>query len=141
MDYDTAPAAAFGHSLTGLTVNLLCRDVGQEAAFLQAVFGMEVHRLSRDFAILVYAGRPFQAHSDASFAGHPLHALLPEAGPRGTGAELRLHESDPDTACLQAAAFPEAMVLAAPRDKPAQGLREAVILSPAGYPWVPGRRI
>lgn len=102
---------------------------------------MEVHRLLRDFAMPVYAGRPFQLHSDASFEGHPLHALLPEAGPRGTGAELRLHESDPDAACLQAAAFSEAMVPAAPRDKPAHGLREAVILSPAGYPWVPGRRI
>lgn len=141
MDYDTAPAAAFGHSLTGLSVNLLCRDVGREAGFLQAVFGMEVHRLSRDFAILVYAGRPFQLHSDASFAGHPLHALLPEAGPRGAGMELRLHESDPDAACARAGAVEGAMVLAGPRDKAAHGLREAVILSPGGYAWVPSRRI
>lgn len=141
MDYESAPAAAFGHSLTGLTVNLVCRDVGREAAFLQAVFAMQVHRLSRDFAILVYGGRPFQLHSDGSFSGHPLHALLPEAGPRGAGMELRLHESDPDAACMQAAAFADAMVLAEPRDKPAHGLREAVILSPAGYAWVPSRRI
>jgi hypothetical protein len=141
MDLESIPAAAFGHSLTGLTVNLLCRDVGAEAAFLHAVFGMSVHRLSRDFAILVYAGRPFQLHSDASFASHPLHALLPEAGPRGAGMELRLHESDPDAACARAAACPDVLVLAEPRDKPAHGLREAVILSPEGYAWVPSRRL
>jgi hypothetical protein len=141
VDYETAPAATFGHSLTGLTVNLLCRDVGREAAFLETVFGMAVHRLSRDFAILVYAGRPFQLHSDGSFAGHPLHALLPEAGPRGAGMELRLHESDPDAACARAEGVPDATVLAGPRDKAAHGLREAVILSPEGYAWVPSRRI
>ncbi len=141
MDYDTTPAATFGHALTGLSVNLLVRDVEGEAAFLRAVFGMAVHRLSPDFAILVYAGQPIQLHADATFASHPLHALLPEAGPRGAGAELRLHETDPDDACLRAADWPDAMVLAPARDKAAHGLREAVILSPAGYAWVPSRRI
>lgn len=141
MDYDTVPAAAFGHALTGLTVNLLCRDVGREAAFLQDVLGLPVHRLGPDFAIAVYAGRPLQLHSDASFASHPLHGLLPEAGPRGAGIELRLHETDPDAACARAEGFDGAMVLAPPADKAAHGLREAVILSPSGYAWVPSRRI
>lgn len=141
MDYDATPAAAFGHALTGLSLNLLVRDVAGEAAFLRTVFGMAVHRLSPDFAILVYAGQLIQLHADATFAAHPLHALLPEAGPRGAGAELRLHETDPDDACARAAAFGGGVVLAPPRDKAAHGLREAVILSPAGYAWVPSRRI
>lgn len=141
MDYETVPARDFGHALRGLSVNLLVRDVRAEAAFLLAVFGMEAHRVSADFAILTHAGQPFQLHSDASFGRHPLSALLPEAGPRGAGIELRLHEADPDQAAARALDFETGMVLQAPVDKPGHGLREAVILSPSGYAWVPSRRI
>ena len=58
MDYDTVPAPAFGHALRAITVNLLCRDVAGEVAFLVAVFGMQAHQVSRDFAILLHAGQP-----------------------------------------------------------------------------------
>lgn len=141
MDYETVAARDFGHALRGLSVNLLVRDVAAEVAFLVEVFGMQAHRLSADFAILTHAGQPFQLHSDASFGRHPLSALLPEAGPRGAGIELRLHESDPDQAATRAQRFEAGMVLQAPLDKPGHGLREAVILSPSGYAWVPSRRI
>lgn len=141
MDYETVPARDFGHALRGLSVNLLVRDVRAEAAFLVAVFGMQAHRVSVDFAILTHAGQPFQLHSDASFGRHPLSALLPEAGPRGAGIELRLHEADPDQAATRAQNLEGGMVLQAPLDKPGHGLREAVILSPSGYAWVPSRRI
>lgn len=140
MDYQTVPARDFGHSLRGISVNLLCRDLAAEASFLRAVFDMEVYRESRDFAIVVHAGQPFQLHSDAAFASHPLVALLPEAGARGAGIEIRLHEADPDQAAARAEAA-GGMVLQAPRDKAGHGLREAVILSPAGYAFVPSRRI
>lgn len=141
MDYETIPAAQFGHALTGISINLLVRDVRAEAAFLAEVFGMAVHRLSADFAIVLHADQPFQLHSDASFASHPLTALLPEAGLRGAGIELRLHEADPDLAAQRAARVETAMILQAPTDKRGHGLREAVILCPAGYAWVPSRRI
>lgn len=141
MDYETVEAATFGQALRGLTVNLLCRDVLAEAAFLTQVLGLAVHRLSADFAIVSYGAQAFQLHSDASFAAHPLHGLLPEGGLRGAGIELRLHETDPDTAVARAAAHSGATVLAEPRDKAAHGLREAVILSPSGYAWVPSRRL
>ena len=141
MDYETVAARDFGHALRGLSVNLLVRNVQAEAAFLVAVFGMQAHRVSADFAILTHAGQPFQLHSDASFGRHPLSALLPEAGPRGAGIELRLHEADPDQAATRAQNLEGGMVLQAPLDKPGHGLREAVILSPSGYAWVPSRRI
>jgi hypothetical protein len=141
MDYENVPAAAFGHALSGISVNLLVRDVRAEAAFLAAVFDMQAHRLSADFAIMLHAGQPFQLHSDATFAAHPLFALLPESGPRGAGIELRLHEADPDLAAARLADFPDAMLLQPPTDKPGHGLREAVILCPNGYAWVPSRRI
>lgn len=141
MDYASIDAPGFGHALHGLSVNLLLRDVQAEVAFLTAVFDMQAHLASRDFAIMVYAGQPLQLHSDASFASHPLPSLLPEAGARGAGLELRLHETDPDMACQRAAEFAGAVILQSPRDKAAHGLREAVILDPEGYAWVPSRRI
>lgn len=141
MDYDTISAADFGHALRGISVNLLLRDVRREAAFLAAVFGMDIRRLSDDFAIVLHAGQPFQLHSVASFARHPLHGILPESGPRGAGIELRLHEADPDRAVQRLADFPDAILLQAATDKSGHGLREAVILCPEGYAWVPSRRI
>jgi catechol 2,3-dioxygenase-like lactoylglutathione lyase family enzyme len=140
MDLDTVDAPDFGRSLCGLTLNLLVRDVRAEVAFLTAVFGIVAHRTNRDYAILGYAGQLLQLHADATYHANPVPALLPEAGPRGAGVEIRLHETDPDEAVVRAAAFPDAIVLAAPADKP-HGLREAYLLCPNGYTWVPSRRI
>jgi hypothetical protein len=141
MNFETIPAEEFGKSLSGLSVNLLVRDVRAQATFLKEVFGIHVHRLSNDFAICVHAGHPFQLHSDQSFSSHPIYGLLPEAGPRGAGIELRLHEVDPDLAVEKLAGFPDAVLLAAATDKPGHGLREAVILCPNGYAWVPSTQL
>lgn len=141
MDYDTVPAAEFGHSLRAVTVNLLVRDVLAEVAFLTQVFMLTAHRASADFAILLHAGQPIQLHADHTYSAHPLLGLLPETPPRGAGIELRLHEADPDHAAQAAAQFTDAVILQPPTDKPAHGLREAVILCPDGYAWVPSRRI
>ena len=137
MEYETAQAQAFGQSLRGLSVNLLCRDVLGQVAFLTGVFGLVAHRVSREFAIVVHGDQPFQLHSDGTFASHPLHALLPESGPRGAGIELRLHGVDPDAAASCTRTFAAAMALQLPTDKLGHGLREAVILDPEGYVWVP----
>jgi hypothetical protein len=58
----------------------------------------------------------------------------------GAGVEIRLHEADPDLAAAQAEGA-GGMVLQPPTDKKGHALREAVILSPAGYAFVPSRRI
>lgn len=140
MDYETAKAEDFGRSLSGIGLNLLVRDVERLAAFLGAVFGMTAHRLSRDFAIMSYHGDVFQLHADPTYHSHPLPSLLPEAGPRGAGVEIRLYETDPDAAAERASAFPEATLLQPPTDKP-HGLRECYILCENGYAWVPSRRL
>jgi predicted enzyme related to lactoylglutathione lyase len=137
MDYETVQAADFGASLRGLGINLLVPDVLAEVGFLTACLGMTAHRVSRDFAIVTYGATPFQLHQDATYARHPLHGLLPQAAPRGAGAELRLYNTDPDAAAAKAETA-GGMVLQAPADKP-HGLREAYLLSPAGYCWVPSR--
>ena len=137
MDYETVSAEDFGAGLRGLGLNLLVRDVRAEAAFLQAVFGMTAHRVSADFAIMVYGGQVFQLHSDGTYHANPLLGLLPETPPRGAGIEIRLYDSDPE-ACAARAEAAGAMVLQAPADKP-HGLREAYILCENGYAWVPSR--
>ena len=140
MDYETVDAGDFGRSLKGLGLNLLVRDVRALAAFLEDVFAMKAHRVSGDFAIMVYGADIFQLHSDQTYHSHPLPSLLPEAGPRGAGAEIRLYETDPDAAAERAKRHERAVILQAPADKP-HGLRECVILCENGYAWVPSRRI
>lgn len=140
MEFETVSPEDFGRSLKGIGINLLVRDVKALAGFLTAVFGMTAHRISADFAIMAYAGEVFQLHADATYHSHPLPSLLPEAGARGAGIEIRLYETDPDAAAARAAAFPDATILQVPADKP-HGLRECVILCGNGYARVPSRRI
>lgn len=137
MDFETVSAPDFGRSLSGFGVNLLVRDVPLQAGFLSRVFGMQVHRVSRDFAIIGYHGQLLQLHADGTYHANPLLSLLPEAGPRGAGAELRLFHTDPDRA-TEIAQAEGGMILQPPTDKP-HGLREAYILDPGGYVWVPSR--
>ncbi|MDU8941994.1 VOC family protein [Ovoidimarina sediminis] len=139
MDYTTVSAPAFGKSLSGIGLNLLTRDVPRLVSFLEEVFAMTAHQASADFAIVTYGREVFQLHSDATFAAHPLPTLLPEAGARGAGIEIRLYETDPDAAAARARAF-GAHILQAPANKP-HGLRECVILSDEGYAFVPSRRL
>ena len=135
MDLETVSADAFGRSLTGIGVNLLTRDVRGLAGFLSEVFGLSVHRLSDDFAILRHGAMMLQLHSDASFARHPVPGLIPENPPRGGGVQLYLFGIDPDAAIARATAAGH-VVLEPARDKP-HGLREGTILSPEGYAFSP----
>jgi hypothetical protein len=140
MDFSTIEPADLGRGLRGLGLNLLVRDVRQEATFLAEVLGLTVPRLTADFAIVAHGAQVMMLHSDASYHNHPLPSLLPEAGPRGAGVEIRLYGIDPDAACARLPEWPRASLLQPATDKP-HGLREAVILSPEGYAWVPGRAI
>ncbi|MEM6480206.1 MAG: glyoxalase [Pseudomonadota bacterium] len=137
MDYQTVEADKFGASLRGIGLNLLVRDVLAEASFLKEIFGMEAFQPSDDFAIMTYGAAVFQLHADGTYHSNPLLSLVPEAGARGGGAEIRLYDTDPDAATLRAEHY-GATVLQAPSDKP-HGLREAYILCDNGYAWVASR--
>lgn len=137
MDFDSVTAPDFGRSLSGLGLNLLVRDVPKHAGFLVEVFEMQAHRVSKDFAIIAYHGQLLQLHADGTYHANPLPSLLPEAGPRGSGAELRLFETDPDKAAARAEDA-GGMILQPPTDKP-HGLRETYIMDPDGYVWVASR--
>ena len=141
MDLETVSAADFGRGLSGIGLNILVRDVEKTVRFLGEVFGMSAHQVSRDFAILTYGREVLQLHADHTYHSHPLPALLPEAGPRGGGIELRLYETDPDAAAAKATAGDfGATLLQAPENKPL-GLLECVILCRDGYAWLPSRRL
>jgi len=135
MDLETVSAEDFGRSLTGVGVNLLSPDVRALAAFLSDVFGLSIHRLSDDFAIVRHDQTMIQLHFDGTYHSHPLLGLVPETPPRGAGAQLYLFGVDPDAAIARADALGH-MVLETPADKP-HGLREATILSPEGYAFSP----
>jgi hypothetical protein len=139
MNFETVSPEDFGASLKGLGLNILVRDVVAQADFLKAVFDMQAHRVTADFAIMIYGDQVFQLHSDSTYHSHPLPSLLPEAGARGAGAEFRLYMSDPDEAEAKALAL-GAHILQGPKDKP-HGLREAYILCENGYAWVPSRML
>lgn len=134
MDYETASADTFGASLKGIGLNLLVRDVKAQVAFLEDIFQLKSHRVSQDFAILTYFGDVMQIHADHTYGANPLLGLLPEAGVRGAGAEIRLYQTDPDDAAARAKAR-GAYILQEPTDKP-HGLRETYIICENGYAWV-----
>ena len=137
MDYETVKAEEFGASLRGIGINILVRDVAAQVAFLTQVFDMKAYQTTADFAIMTYGDTVFQVHSDGTYHSNPLLSLVPEAGARGGGAELRLYDTDPEEAAARAEAF-GATILQPPTDKP-HGLRETYILCDNGYAWVASR--
>lgn len=129
------PAAAYGRSLRGLTLNLLVRDINASLPFHRAVLGAEVVYSDPDFAVLSYAEVGWMLHADHTYLDHPLHASLGPEQPRGVGAELRLHGRDPEVAEAAARRLGYTVV-ARTTDKP-HGLREVYIMDVDGYLWVP----
>jgi predicted enzyme related to lactoylglutathione lyase len=136
-DTPTRPEpAVFGRSLgPGLGVNLLVADVAAAARFQQTVLGARLVWSEADFAILSACGATWMLHGDRSYRDHPLGRAVAGQAARGAGVELRLYGSDPDAAARQAEAA-GGTVLCPPLDKP-HGLREAYIIDPEGYVWVP----
>ena len=133
---DGFPSAdAYGRSLKGFGVNILVRDVARSVAFLTEILEVEAVYAERDFAVCRHKGQDWMLHSDASYHSNPLLALTGDGAIRGAGLELRLYGIDPDAAAARAEAAGHTL-LQAPADKP-HGLREAFLVDPDGYVWVP----
>ena len=133
------PADEYGRSLGGFSFNLLVRNVAKAIAFQRGVLGAVVVYSDADFAVLRRAlpgaTVEWMLHADHTYGDHPLLALTGDNALRGVGVELRLHGLDPDAAASTAHKL-DFTVLQAPADKP-HGLREAYIVDPDGYVWVP----
>ena len=139
----TVSGKVYGKSLAGIGINLLVKNVEMTAAFLQDILGATTIRQDSDFAIMGYSSAHFMLHQDRTYFDNQLLSLLPEAGARGAGIELRFYETDPDEAQRKAELLAEqyhCSVLRPCSDRP-HGLRECHILSADGYCFVPSRRL
>jgi catechol 2,3-dioxygenase-like lactoylglutathione lyase family enzyme len=134
-------ADAYGRSLRGLSFNLLVKDVPRSVKFQTEVLGARLVYADADFAVLRFAdplggeAAEWMLHADHTYGAHPLLGLTGDGALRGIGIELRLHNCDPDAATARARALGYT-VFAEPADKP-HGLREAYLVDPDGYMWVP----
>jgi catechol 2,3-dioxygenase-like lactoylglutathione lyase family enzyme len=129
------PAPDYGRSLRGLSLNLLVRDVNAALPFYRDVLGAEVVYSDPDFAVLRYAAVEWMLHADHTYQEHPLAATLGAEQKRGIGAEIRLHDCDPDQA--EAAARDLGFTVLVPATDKGHGLREVYLLDQDGYVWVP----
>ena len=139
IDLDTVDPDTFGAGLRGIGLNLLVRDVPAQVAMLGDVFDMRAFQPTADFAILTYGDEVLQLHADGTYHSHPLGAVVAAVDARGPGIEIRLYETDPDVAVERARAR-GLEILQEPAVKP-HGLREAFIICPNGYVWVPSRPV
>ncbi len=128
-------AMEYGRALTGLTINLLVRDIDASLHFQREVLGAEVLYSDSEFAALQGIGASWMLHADSTYSHHPLRGAVEDLPARGGGVELRLHNCDPDAAEAAARAH-DYTVLDGAADKP-HGVREVFLIDPDGYVWVP----
>lgn len=129
-------AAEYGRALTGLSLNLLVRDVARSLPFYTKVLGFHVHYSDVDFAALERDGVAIQLHADHCYDGTPWASRLAGAGKRGLGAEIRIMGIAPDVAERSAAEHGGA-VLVATQDT-AHGWRDCILEDPDGYTFAVG---
>jgi catechol 2,3-dioxygenase-like lactoylglutathione lyase family enzyme len=129
-------AADYGRSLSGLSVNLIVRDVGRSIPFYTGVLGLRLLYSDEDFAALEREGVHLQLHADHTYAKMPWAAQLRDDSRRGLGAEIRILGVDPDAAEGRArdGGF---TVLVPVRDWP-HGWRDCVLEDPDGYTFAVG---
>lgn len=129
---------AFGAAIPpGLGVNLLVRDLEAALRWQAEVLEAEALYWEDHFAVLRRGPARWLLHSDWSYRNHEMTGAVAGVAARGAGAELRLYGLDPDVAEARARAR-GGTVLAGAADKP-HGLREAHLVDPEGYVWVPCR--
>lgn len=119
----------------GQWLNILVADLNSAIEFQTEVLGCETIYRDQAFAIMRFADTSWMIHADTTYATHPMGALLGEVKSRGAGCEIRIHGCDPDAA-QERARENGFTVMAETKDKP-HGLREAFLIDPDGYVWVP----
>ncbi len=129
-------AAEYGRTLSGLSVNLIVRDVVRSIPFYTKVLELRLLYSDEDFAAFEREGMRLQLHADHTYARMPWAARLREDSRRGLGAEIRILGVDPDAAEKRArdGGF---TVLVAVRDWP-HGWRDCVLEDPDGYTFAVG---
>ena len=129
-------AADYGRTLSGLSVNLIVRDVARSIPFYTGVLKLRLLYSDEDFAAFERDGVRLQLHADHTYASMPWATRLREASARGLGTEIRILGIDPDAAERRArdGGF---TVLVPVRDWP-HGWRDCVLEDPDGYTFAVG---
>jgi catechol 2,3-dioxygenase-like lactoylglutathione lyase family enzyme len=127
---------AYGKTLTGLSLNLIVRDVPTSVPFYRDVLGMTVHYSDPDMAALQLGSTQIVLHADHTYDKQPWAPRLAETGKRGLGAEIRILGLDPDAAERRAAEHGATVLLGA-RDWP-HGWRDVLLEDPDGYTFAVG---
>jgi catechol 2,3-dioxygenase-like lactoylglutathione lyase family enzyme len=133
------PAAEFGRSLEGVSVNLIVRDVARSVPFYRDVLGFQLLYSDPDYAAFDRDGFKLQLHADHTWEHMPWAERLAE-GPRGVGAELRLLGVEPDAAERRARELGFRVHLGT-RERAGHGWRECYLEDPDGYLWAVGTAI
>jgi catechol 2,3-dioxygenase-like lactoylglutathione lyase family enzyme len=129
-------AAEYGRTLSGLSVNLIVRDVARSVPFYSDVLELRLLYSDEDFAAFERDGVKLQIHADHAYAGMPWAARLRDESRRGLGAEIRILGIDPDAA--ERRARDGGFTVAVPvRDWP-HGWRDCVLEDPDGYTFAVG---
>jgi catechol 2,3-dioxygenase-like lactoylglutathione lyase family enzyme len=129
-------AAEYGRTLSGLSVNLLVREVARSIPFYTGVLELRLLYSDEDFAALEREGVRLQLHADHTYAQMPWAKRLAESSPRGLGAEVRILGIDPDAAERRARAGGFSVAVPV-RDWP-HGWRDCVLEDPDGYTFAVG---
>ena len=130
---------AYGKTLTGLSLNLIVRDMRKSVPFYRDVLGMTVHYSDEDMAALQLDATQIVLHADHTYDLQPWAPRLREAGKRGLGAEIRILGIDPDAAERRAKQRGATVLLAA-RDWP-HGWRDVILEDPDGYTFAVGKAL
>lgn len=132
------PASEYAKTLTGLTVNLLVRDVAASLPFFTEVLGLRAEYSDPDFAALEGGpGVRMMLHADHTLDHLPLEmARLSAPGKRGTGAEIRILGLDPDR--VEARARERGFTVNVPTATFPHGWRECRLEDGNGYTFAVG---
>lgn len=129
-------AADYGRTLTGLSVNLIVRDVARSLPFYTRVLGLRELHSDEDSAALESGGVRIQLHADHTYERMPWAARLSADEKRGLGAEIRILGIEPDAA--ERRAREEGFTVLVPvRDWP-HGWRDCVLEDRDGYTFAVG---
>lgn len=131
----------YGRTLTGLTLNLLVRDIAKSLPFYTEVLQFKDLHHDPDFAALERDGIRLMLHADHTYAAQPWAPRLRDGGKRGLGAEIRILGIDPDAA-EKRARDRRYTVLYETKEWP-HGWRDCTLEDPDGYTFavgVPARR-
>ena len=129
-------AADYGRTLSGLSVNLIVRDIARSVPFYTGVLEMRLLYSDEDFAAFERDGVRLQLHADHTYARMPWAARLTESAQRGLGAEIRILGIEPDAA--ERRARDGGFTVAVPvRDWP-HGWRDCLLEDPDGYTFAVG---